>query len=377
MPLERLIEQSRAKRIITSMVRENRLPHALLFWGPPGIGKSAAAIELACWLNCENGQEEPCGICPSCVKFQTLEHPHFSYQMPLPAKALVDSDSGELTEAGSATLAELLKAKGGDPYKPAEYPGGQYLLIGQIRSLIQWATKRSFSDKPRLALIDRADKLREEAGNALLKLLEEPPQDFILVLTAETPEDIMPTLRSRCHLVEFERFRRETIARELKKRGLDDEQDAIRIAHLCSGNLAKALDFQQEPETALHLHSLAIDIVRHALGKNPLDLDPLLETWSRKALNEQLLILDIIAAWLRDAALVKILGSEGSSKVIHFDRVDLLEKFVHNCPAADFITAVQQVEQARRSLEGNAIAPLTLLVMSRKLYMSIYQKQPA
>lgn len=375
MPLERLIEQTRVKRIVASMVGENRLPHALLFWGPPGVGKSAAAIELARWLNCEKGSVGPCGECPSCIKFRLLEHPHFSYQMPLPAKALVDSDSGELTEAGSATLAELLKEKGADPYRQVDYPGGQFLLIGQMRSLIRWATVRSFSEAPRLALIDRADKLREEAGNALLKLLEEPPSDFILILTAETPEDILPTLRSRCHLIEFERFRREAVESELKKRGLEDGEEAVRIAHLSHGNLALALEFQQDPELTRRLHSLAIDIVRHALSKNPLELESLAETFSRKPLSEQLLVLEVISAWLRDAALIKTLGTGGSAGVIHFDRVDLLDKFVHNCPNADFVSAVEKVEEARRNLEGNAMAPLTLLVMARKLYRAVYQKK--
>ncbi len=182
MPLERIIEQSRARVLIERMVCENRLPHALLFWGPSGVGKSAAALELARWLNCRKALQGPCGECPSCRQFRTLEHPHLTYLLPVPASALTDSEGGELSEKGSLQMAEILQAKGEDPYCTSVYPGGQTLLIGQIRGLLQWAAKRSFEDTPRLALIERADRLREEAANALLKLLEEPPPNFILGL---------------------------------------------------------------------------------------------------------------------------------------------------------------------------------------------------
>ena len=376
MPLERLIEQPRARRVIECMVRENRLPHALLFWGPQGVGKSAAAIELARWLNCDRELEGPCGACDSCIRFRALEHPHFSYQMPLPGKALVDSEGGELTQAGAALLADILKAKGEDPYRPADFPGGQFILIGQIRFLVQWASKRAFIDKPRLALIDGADRLREEAGNALLKLLEEPPANFILVLTAETPEDLLPTLQSRCHSVEFDRLRPEVIERELRARGFDEERSIRRIAHLCGGNFTRALEFVAQPERATQLHNLAINLVRHALSKSPLELDHLLETWVKLGPTDQRLTLEIIATWMRDAAVIQAIEGTGEAEVINVDHRDLLKKFVANCPRADFTSATEQVEEARRNLEGNALPPLTLLSLARHLYCDIYQHKP-
>ncbi|MCX6641325.1 MAG: AAA family ATPase [bacterium] len=376
MALQRLIDQHRARRIIESMVRDGRLPHAMLFWGPPGTGKSAAAIELARWLNCEQAPSGPCGQCEDCVRFGRLEHPHFSYQIPLPGKALVDSDSGDLTDAGAAQLAEIFSQKGENPYRSAEYSGGQFILIGQIRHLLQWANLRSFTDKPRVALIDHADRLREEAGNALLKLLEEPPPNFFLILTAETPEDILPTLRSRCLLIEFSRLKPETIREQLYTSGYQDDAENSRIARLSGGNLTRALEFAGEPEKTMMLYDLAINIVRHALGRNPLEFDQQLEKWDKQDLQDQMLVLEIIAAWLRDAAMLKETGLEDQPGIINSDRIELLKKFVQNCPNADFIDAVKNVEEARRNLETNALASLTLIMLARRLHKSVYQKDP-
>jgi DNA polymerase-3 subunit delta' len=376
MPLERLIHQPRARALIERMVQGNRLPHALLFWGPAGSGKSAAGIELARWLNCRQGLSGPCGQCDACRQFATLEHPHLSYLMPLPAKALVNSDEGELTEEGAENLSQILRRKGQEPYRTCDYRGGQFILIGQIRSLLQWAGKRTFDNLPQLALIDRADHLREEAANALLKLLEEPPPNFLLLLTAEAQEDILPTLRSRCQAVEFEALPDAVVSAALQlKTGLGQNQ-CHTIARLCAGNLSRALEFAADPPRAAQLYDQAINLVRYSLGRNPLEFHSVLEKWAATELPEQHLMLEIVTTWLRDAALLQSLGSAASLRLIHQDRVELLSKFVANCPHADFAAAVLRVEEARRRLSGKVLAPLVLVALARDLYRTIYGRQP-
>jgi DNA polymerase III subunit delta' len=326
-------------------------------------------------LNCREGLAGPCGLCDACVQFRTLENPHFNYVLPLPGKALVDSEEGELTETGATELTAIFKRKAEEPYSAAVYPGGQFVLIGQIRSVLHWASRRSFDDLPRVALIDHADRLREEAGNALLKLLEEPPPNFILILTARDQDDILPTLRSRCQAVEFDRLKTDTIARFLSQCESINAATAQRIARLCSGDLSRALEFASQPQQAEELHDLAINLVRHSLGRNPLEFELLLEKWNSIGLADQFLVLEIVSTWLRDAALLQNLGAVGEGRIIHSDRLDLLQKFVANCPEADFAEAADKVDQARSRLDGNALAPLTLLVLSRELYRAVYHRR--
>jgi DNA polymerase-3 subunit delta' len=376
MPLKRVVAQQRARMLIERMVQENRLPHALLFWGPAGTGKSVAAIELARWLNCRTGIAGPCDVCDSCKQFRLLEHPHLLYLLPLPGRALADAESGELTDAGAAELTEILRRKGELLYCSTDFPGGQNILIGQIRALLQWAGMKSFENYPRIALIEKADQLREEAANALLKLLEEPPQDFVLILTAQAQEDVLPTLRSRCQAVEFEPLRTETIENFLRALGSLEEAEIMRIAQLSSGNLSRALQFATQAAETTRLYDFAINVVRHSLGRNPLDFDPLLETWNRLDGGSQQLVLEIIASWLRDAAFIQQCGKEAYPRVIHRERLEWLEKFVANCRQADFLQAVSCVEDTRKKLQRNVLAPMALLTLSRDLYRAIYQRPP-
>lgn len=376
MPLKRVVAQQRARMLIERMVLENRLPHALLFWGPAGSGKSAAAIELARWLNCRTGLDGPCDVCDSCKQFRLLEHPHLLYILPLPGHALADAESGELTDAGAQELTEILKRKGELLYCSTEFPGGQNILIGQIRALLQWAGMKSFEDYPRIALIEKADQLREEAANALLKLLEEPPPNFILIITAQSLDDILPTLRSRCQAVEFDPLQTETIENFLRSLGSLEEAEIMRIAQLSAGNLTRALQFVAQSAETTTLYEFAINVVRHSLGRNPLGFDPLVEAWSRLDAGSQHLVLEIIASWLRDAAFIQKCGKDAYPRVIHRERLEWLEKFVVNCRQADFLQAVSCVEVARRNLQRNVLAPLALLTLSRGLYRAIYQCPP-
>ena len=257
-----------------------------------------------------------------------------------------------------------------------ENRGAQNILIGQVRSLLQRAAKRSFNDLPQLALIDHAERLREEAANALLKLLEEPPPNFLLVLTSEAQEDILPTLRSRCQAVEFERLPASAVAQALQDWSGLDRPQSENIARLSGGNLSRALAFADNPQRASEFHDLAINLVRHSLGKNPLEFHAIIEQWAQLELNDQLLILEIVMTWLRDAALLQGVGDAAEARLIFHDRGELLRKFVANCPAADFNAAVLRVEDARRQLLSKVLAPLVIIALARDLYRTIYGKSP-
>jgi len=305
-----------------------------------------------------------------------LEHPHFSYQLPLPRKDFADPEMGELSKDGSEEISGILREKGADIYLNAASSSAQFILIGQIRSLIKWANIKSFNQQPRVALIDHADSLKEEAGNALLKLLEEPPPDFILILTAETPEDVLPTLVSRCQPVEFDRLGDAVIENQLETRGSDDNLIRKRMAHLSGGNLSRAIEFASKPETMEELISLGIDIVRHSLSKNPNKLHSPLEKWNSLNSSGQALVLEIIASWLRDAALLSAWGDKALPRIIYIDKIELLRKFIQNCPRADFIQAARQTEIARFNIGRNVLPPLVLTTMARNLYRTIYASEP-
>lgn len=147
--------------------RLERLPHALLVYGPRGVGKLALAERMAQLLLCE-GRSKPCGACDGCRWFLGGNHPDFRRVEP-----------------------EALWAE--KPEKPSII-----IKIEQVRELADFLYVRSHRGRLRVALVHPAEEMNENAANALLKGLEEPPAGAVFILVSHRPAQLLPTIRSRC-----------------------------------------------------------------------------------------------------------------------------------------------------------------------------------
>jgi hypothetical protein len=163
MLLSRIPGREGPKEYFRRAIERGRLSHAYLFVGPQGSGKSIFARELAKAFFCETG--EPCGVCPSCLGIEHGNHPSVNVYGPAPGKQIVDIDT-----------------------------------VRELSEQTHYRTKKVL-----VSILERADLLNEPAANALLKTLEEPPGDAVLILTARSAGSMLPTIVSRCHRVLFSR----------------------------------------------------------------------------------------------------------------------------------------------------------------------------
>ncbi len=156
---ERVISHLRTAR------QKGRLSHAHLFLGPEGVGRASTARALAAALNCLTPLEDgdACGTCASCRRLAAGTNPDFVVIGPT-----------------------------SESHQPQ-------IKIEQIREFRRLTSYAPYGDGWRVALIKPAEALRDEAANALLKTLEEPPERHLLVLTAQVEADLLPTIVSRCH----------------------------------------------------------------------------------------------------------------------------------------------------------------------------------
>jgi DNA polymerase III subunit delta' len=196
-------------RVVTSLRRalaQGRLPHAFLFVGPEGIGKHAFALRLAQALLCERVPEsrlDPCGKCPGCLQVMAGTHP------------------------------DLLQVA-----KPEDR---QELPIRIIRDLCLDLGLKPMSGKRKVAIIDDADDLNDEAANAFLKTLEEPPPGSVLILVGTSAEGQLDTILSRCRVVRFDPLPEAELAELLLEQQIADNRgDAARLARLGEGSVARA-----------------------------------------------------------------------------------------------------------------------------------------
>lgn len=201
MPFSDIIGHNHNIKVLQRSIERGRTHHAYIFSGPEGVGKMLSAMSLAKALNCLEMEADFCGRCVSCKKIDDGNHPDLK------------------------TVA----------------PDGQVIKIDQIRDLQHDLQFRPFEGKKRVFIIDAADRMGLPAANSLLKTLEEPPRDSILILVTANLHSLLPTIVSRCQRLSFSSLRISDVERVLvKKKGTEPGAARI-IAAITEGSIGKAL----------------------------------------------------------------------------------------------------------------------------------------
>lgn len=200
------------KNDLRQLLAEKKLPHALLFTGMEGVGKSLTAEILAKALFC-SGENPPCGSCPSCRALDSNNHPDFYYLEP---------------EGKSNTI-----------------------KIEQIRQMQSKIALSPYLADRRVVVIDSAECMNETAQNSLLKTLEEPTGDVVFILVTANRELLLPTILSRCMRIYFAPLPENEIELILRHKYNIEEKRAALIARLSGGSMKQALSFVDDDSLAL------------------------------------------------------------------------------------------------------------------------------
>src|ERR1700728_3038507 len=179
------------------MLRRGRVPSALLFTGPRGIGKYTLARMFAQAANCERLQDDFCGEYPSCLRIARLADP-----APLVEAGL--TERGEAADAAAVERMPLILETHPDVWLIVPDPvrlrtpvARPMIRVGQLRA-VQRAAYFKPQGRRRVFILDGADTMRWNDADLFLKILEEPPESATLILLATTPDALLPTIRSRC-----------------------------------------------------------------------------------------------------------------------------------------------------------------------------------
>jgi DNA polymerase-3 subunit delta' len=188
-------------------IQQKNLAHAYLFSGPEGIGKSTLAMIISKALLCPNRTEDgPCEKCAACHKFESGNHADFHYFIP----------------------------------------EGLYFKIDEVRRIIHEVSLRPVESAWKVFILERVDYMRDEAANALLKVLEEPPGQAIFFLITEVAEVLLPTVRSRCQNFAFQPLAPEDVAKLLVDRMEYSSDEAAGLARFSHGSPGRALSLNLE-----------------------------------------------------------------------------------------------------------------------------------
>ena len=315
-----IIDQERSIRILTSLLTSRSIPHGLLFTGIEGVGKRTAATAFAMACNCTGKRAEErgeaCGECPACRKIASDRHP------------------------------DVLRVS----------PAGLQIKIDQIRTLCQALAMKPYEARVRVAIIAEAHRMNPAAGNALLKMLEEPPDGTVLILTAAQTSDLLPTIVSRCQHLRFKPIARVHLAAMLADAYGFSPEDAQLTAALANGSVTRALAMQRRGWIQRRNWILS---EMAALARRPTTSLLALAEKTSQAKEDIPALLDLMATWVRDMAVAR----HCPDRIIHQDLKSQILAAARSVDPPALDRANRAIEEARRRTRSNANPRLALEVL--------------
>lgn len=248
MKFSEVIGQEDAKERLLQMVREDRVPHAMLLCGPPGGGKMALALAFASFLLCrEHGEDDVCGVCPQCAMLDKWAHPdlHFSFPVIRPA-----GTGAEHKMSSDDFISEWRRMLSHGPYFTMDQwltemnAANQQAVIGvgESDALIRKLSLKSSQGGYKISIVWLPERMNAECANKMLKIIEEPPGETLFIMVCEEPEKLLETIRSRTQRIDIKRIDAEAIEQALVERRGIDADAAKRISRAANGSWLNALE---------------------------------------------------------------------------------------------------------------------------------------
>ena len=317
-----LVGHRPALQFLERSLETERLAHSYLLIGPAHVGKMALALQLAQAVNC-TAPDRPCQVCPQCVRIAAGRHTDVQV-------IALGEESGTVKE----------------------------IRIDQVRELQQAAILKPFEGRCRVFIVDGAERLSQEAANALLKTLEEPPPQVLLLLLVTDEEGLLPTLRSRCQRLELHPLRAEGLVLALEERGASPDQ-ARELAMRSQGCPGIALRALQDPSW-LEAQDQELEGLLDILGSSLHQRFALAAELANRFASDREGVqthLHLWLEWWRDLLLVR----EGAvPHLVHPQLQQSLEALARELDTAAIAAALRLIQETLDFLDQNANPRLAL-----------------
>lgn len=322
--------QKRIKNSLDNFLQSKIIPHAILFTGLEGVGKDNAALQFAKSVVIEKtiiGQREK-----NIRGIEQLKEPYLKLIFPLP-RAKNETESSSPTEKLSQNEIDLLRdqleIKSANPFHKIVIPKANSIKINSIRDIKKFLSMNYDEAGYRFILISDAHLMNEEAQNALLKNLEEPPENVIFILTTPMISKLRSTIISRCWRINFDPLSEKEIVLILTEKFKVDKLTAVEVAPFAFGSVQSALNL-----TELNFHNLkekTISILRYSFGRKfNSAFDELNTVISTQNYSDHQLVIGMMLTWLNDIQKHRL----NVDRYFYTDHLGTLEKFNSKFPNA-------------------------------------------
>ena len=346
---------------------------AYLFSGSKGSGKEGLALKFAQLLNCQGSNIEICFKCESCIRFSTLQHERLNIIVPLPTPNDNNTDSGNKNIIPQDYI-NSIKEKASDHFYKILIPKAKRILIQSIRDLKKTLYLKQDSNSGRnIVIIFNSELLcagQGESGNALLKVLEEPPENTTIILVTDYKKMLFETIISRCQAIDIPMLPNDYIFEWLLKRKVK-EKDAKFLVSICRGNIhqAKALSVQPINKIISTIEKLSTTLI----NQNPNQWRRFIDYYSRLCVSDQVEFsyqINLISLWFKG------INKHRQGLKSDFDDTNLhsqIVSFSQAYPTANIYAIVLCLEDVMKSVSQNLYMPLIILNLILDIQKHIHE----
>lgn len=379
-----ILGQDHIKNYLITTANAGRIPHAQLFIGPEGSGTLPMAMAYAQYILCNNSDGENTTGNSACnLKFEHISHPDMHFVYPITSTDEVKGDnvvSTNFLDQWRGFVKENPYGSLFDWYKKLEIPKKQGIIsVKESAAINKNLSLKAYEGGYKVMIIWMADKMRTDAANKLLKLLEEPPEKTIFILISESIDDLLQTIISRCQVVDFLALPEQEITNALITTHKVEANLAKKIAHQCEGNYNKALHLLHKDDDDSVFEEWFINWVRAAFkAKGNASVIADLISWSATIAKEgretQKNFLQFCIQFFRQALLLNYKATDLVYLEPNFEnfKLEKFAPFVHGNNIADIF---KELEDAMYHIERNGNSNIILTDLSIKLTRLLHKKE--
>ncbi|MDD2634789.1 MAG: DNA polymerase III subunit delta [Bacteroidales bacterium] len=373
MKFEKVIGQHEIKEKLIQAYYDNRVSHSYLFYGSSGVGKLALAIAFAQYMSCTNKTDtDSCGECPSCKKFEKLIHPDLHFVFPVisvPRKKSISDNfisewRAKVLEDAYFTYNDWLLSIASDNKQGS-------IFADESSEIAKKLNLKTFESDYKFMIIWLPERMNSSCANKLLKILEEPPQNTIIISVSDNREDILPTIKSRTQPVKILGIEDNLLKKAIISKYGIDESKATDIVKISNGSLVEARNQIITNDETEYNFSKFTSLMRTCYSRNIQEAISLADHLAKNPRERQKSFLYYCLVLLRE----NFVYNANLESVLYMTKseMDFSKKFARFVNKSNVNDLVKIVEEAYYHIERNVNAKIVFTDTAFKI-MKIIRK---